>query len=79
MLALLTALDPDWIEEVFKVDPDAGNGSLEWLIVAGFGVLVLSAAALGRRHDRAARTRLNLHRNRGGGRSLSRSEGSALS
>jgi len=31
----------DWIEIVFKVDPDHGNGSLEWVIVAGALVFAL--------------------------------------
>jgi hypothetical protein len=35
-LALLTLAVPDWIEAVFRVDPDGGNGSFEWLIVAVF-------------------------------------------
>jgi hypothetical protein len=25
----------DWIEAVFRVDPDQGKGSAEWLVVAG--------------------------------------------
>lgn len=33
-LAVLTLLWPDWIELVFRVDPDNHSGSLEWLIVA---------------------------------------------
>jgi hypothetical protein len=37
-LALLTLVVPDWIEAVFHVDPDGGNGSLEWLFVAVFVV-----------------------------------------
>jgi hypothetical protein len=37
--ALLTAVWSDWIETVFNVDPDHGNGSLEWgLVVVLFGV-----------------------------------------
>jgi hypothetical protein len=45
----------DWIEIVFKVDPDHGNGSLEWVIVAGALVfaLIFSISA-GREWHRAA-------------------------
>ena len=41
VLALVTLVWNDWIEIVFKVDPDAGNGSLEKAIV-----IVLLAAAV---------------------------------
>jgi hypothetical protein len=41
VLALVTLVWNDWIEIVFKVDPDAGNGSLEKAIV-----IVLLAAAI---------------------------------
>lgn len=40
-LLLLTVALPDWIEVVFGIDPDAGNGSLEWMIT-----LVLAATTL---------------------------------
>jgi hypothetical protein len=40
-LALITLVWNDWIEIVFRVDPDAGNGSLEKAIV-----IVLLAAAI---------------------------------
>jgi len=35
VLLLVTLANPQWIELVFGVDPDQGNGSLEWLLVAG--------------------------------------------
>jgi hypothetical protein len=54
VLAGLTAFVPTWIEEVFRIEPDAGNGELEWLIVAVFGVLAVAAGLLGRRHYRLA-------------------------
>jgi hypothetical protein len=53
VLALLTAFVPTWIEEVFKIDPDATSGSVEWLIVAAFGALAVAAALLSRHHYRA--------------------------
>jgi hypothetical protein len=38
---LVTLAWRSWIEIVFGVDPDGGNGSAEWLIVAGcFGLTV---------------------------------------
>ena len=33
-LFVLTLVWHDWIELVFVVDPDRGNGSVEWAIVA---------------------------------------------
>jgi hypothetical protein len=49
VLTVLTAVVPDWIELVFKVDPDAGSGSLEWSLVVAFAVLAVLSAILGRR------------------------------
>lgn len=41
LLALLTKFVPDWIEVIFRVDPDHGNGSLETLLVIIFGLVTL--------------------------------------
>jgi len=49
VLAIVTAVNPQWIETVFSVDPDRGSGALEWIIVAVFGILALIAAGLGTR------------------------------
>jgi hypothetical protein len=43
LLTLLTVVVPDWIEEIFEVEPDGGSGSLEWLLV---GALLLVSVAL---------------------------------
>lgn len=37
-LLILTLFVPDWIEVVFRVDPDAGSGELEWLIAGAFAL-----------------------------------------
>lgn len=42
-LTILTLITREWIEAVFRVDPDGGNGSLEWAIV---GVLAVACVAL---------------------------------
>ena len=47
ILAFLTLIVRDWIEVVFRVDPDAHNGTAEWLIVLllGAGVVVSTLLA----------------------------------
>ncbi|BCW70448.1 hypothetical protein NicSoilB8_14920 [Arthrobacter sp. NicSoilB8] len=49
LLAIVTAVNSQWIETVFGIDPDRGSGALEGIIVASFGVLALVAAGLGTR------------------------------
>ena len=48
VIAGLTIMWPDWIELVFKVDPDGGNGSLEWTVVVVAAMLSLVAGLLAR-------------------------------
>jgi len=48
-LAVLTLAWPDWIEGVFRVDPDNHSGSLEWAVAVGFIVAAAVCAALARR------------------------------
>lgn len=43
IIFVFTLVQRDWIEIVFGVDPDQGNGTLEWLIV---GVLLLATITL---------------------------------
>ena len=58
VLGLVTLFWRDWIEAVFGVDPDHGNGSAEWLAVAGLlalaAVLIVSARFEWRRAATAA-------------------------
>jgi hypothetical protein len=42
VMGVLTLFWHDWIEAVFGVDPDHGNGSLEWIVA-----FALLATALG--------------------------------
>jgi len=48
LLFLITLVWPDWIELIFKVDPDKGSGSLEWAIVVVLPVAAICAALLAR-------------------------------
>jgi hypothetical protein len=54
-LLLATILWRDWIEIVFRVDPDHGSGSLEWMIVAVTALSAVTFAALARVEWRKAR------------------------
>jgi hypothetical protein len=54
-LAILTAFWHDWIEAVFGVDPDHGNGAAEWLAVALLAIIAIGLTAGARREWRHAR------------------------
>jgi hypothetical protein len=45
---LLTLVTREWIEIVFRFDPDHGNGSLEWLIVVVAMVATVTFSLLAR-------------------------------
>lgn len=53
-LGLLTIAWHDWIEGVFGVDPDHGNGSAEWIAVVVLLAIGVSAGMLARRRWRQA-------------------------
>jgi hypothetical protein len=55
---LLTALAPTWIETVLRIDPDAGSGALEWMLVAALAVATITSARLARRDLRTRRALL---------------------
>jgi len=54
VLASLTAVWPAWIEAL-GFEPDNGDGTAEWTIVAALGILALAAALLARRDWRRSR------------------------
>jgi hypothetical protein len=57
---ILTAVWPTWIEGLFRLDPDGGNGKAEWLVVAVLAVATVAAAALARRDLRVVRRRASM-------------------
>jgi hypothetical protein len=54
-LAIVTVFWHEWIEILFNVDPDGGDGSLEWLIVLGLAVTTIILAWRARMDWRRAR------------------------
>lgn len=60
VLAVVTLFWSDWIEAVFGVDPDHGNGSFEWLVVAFLAVITVSLIVAARVEWRHAGRRLGV-------------------
>jgi hypothetical protein len=57
ILLVLTLIWRDWIEIVFRLDPDQGNGTLEWLIVGallGVTIILFTLASFEWRRSRVA-------------------------
>jgi hypothetical protein len=49
-VAVITAVDPRWIESLFGLDLDRGNGAAEWMLVIAAGATpVLARLHLARR------------------------------
>jgi len=48
ILAVLTAIWPDWIELLFDADPDGGDGSAEWGILIAFAAVAIIFAVVAR-------------------------------
>ena len=59
ILFVITLVQRDWIEIVFKVDPDNRSGTLEWLIVAVLVALTITLVALARYEWRRARAAIS--------------------
>ena len=55
IFAIVTLFWHDWIETIFGVDPDKGNGSAEWLVVLILAIITLSLAFGARLEWRRAR------------------------
>jgi hypothetical protein len=56
---LLTLVQRDWIESVFGLDPDQGNGTLEWLIVGALLVVSITLFTLSSYEWRRARAAIS--------------------
>jgi hypothetical protein len=56
ILFMVTLVWRDWIEIVFRVEPDGGNGSLEWWIVAILLVVTVTLFGLARYEWRRVQT-----------------------
>ena len=48
ILFIVTLFSRDWIETIFRVDPDQGQGWVEWLIVVTLALVTVSLGALAR-------------------------------
>jgi hypothetical protein len=48
VMFVVTLISPEWIEEVFGVEPDAGSGTLEWALVIALGLATVGFAVLAR-------------------------------
>ena len=59
VLCLITLLSKEWIEIVFGLDPDGGNGMLEWLIVGGLLAATITLFVLARLEWRKSRAALS--------------------
>lgn len=55
ILAIVTIFWRDWVEAVFGVDPDHGNGSAEWAAVAVLALVAMLFAVGARIEWRHAR------------------------
>jgi len=54
-LLAVTLITRTWVEEIFKVDPDQGSGSLEWIIIGVALMLTVASVMLARGEWRSRR------------------------
>jgi len=57
LLFVVTLVWHDWIEIIFRVDPDHGSGWLEWVIVTATAMLTVALSVGARREWRHAISR----------------------
>ena len=55
-LAVASMIQPDWIERLTGFEPDAGDGSAEWGVVAAFALAAIVAGFFARHHWQRLRT-----------------------
>jgi hypothetical protein len=54
-LAVVSAAWPSWLERLYGVDPDHGDGAVEWLIVCATACATIALTWLARTEWRRAR------------------------
>jgi hypothetical protein len=59
ILSVITSVWRDWIEIVFGIEPDGGNGSLEWLILGALAVVTITLFVQVRYEWRRARATIS--------------------
>jgi tetrahydromethanopterin S-methyltransferase subunit E len=59
ILFVITLILKDWVEIVFRVDPDNNNGTLEWLIVGAILVVTITLFILAGYEWRRARATIS--------------------
>ncbi|GAA1444831.1 hypothetical protein [Leifsonia poae] len=46
IVAIVTLIQPQWIERLTGLDPDEGSGTAEWLVVAALALIAVVFAVL---------------------------------
>jgi hypothetical protein len=59
VLFVITLIRNDWIEIVFRVDPDNNNGTFEWLIVGALLLVTITIFILASYEWRRARAAIS--------------------
>jgi len=59
VLFVITLIRNDWIEIVFRVDPDNNNGTFEWLIVGALLLVTITLFILASYEWRRARVAIS--------------------